>query len=561
MSNSPSELPAGPLGEKPTRVRWLIFALACGSSFVLYLHRYSWGFIKADIRDEFGWSEVQLGWLDSLFTVSYGVGQIPSGMLCDWFGPHGLLGSIILVWSLSMGLLALAGGYTTMVLARLMFGAGQAGCYPTLNKISKLWFPLSTRTSVQGWIATFFGRGGGAVSFVLFGTVLMGWLELTWRQSLVALMGIGILFGFVFIYFFRNRPEDHPWANQAEVDLVTGDDPEMSDATGTRLKWAQLLRSGNMWMFYVQQFTSAFADNIYTNWIPLFLLVVKGADVKSAGWMAALPLVGGAVGGMLGGMLQNRLIAKGCSRRWSRSWIGMIGKLLATVFMFTSLGFDSAVLIVSCFFLVKFFGDWSQPTVWGTVTDLAGRNSASVFASVNTVGSIAGFLAGPIMGGIILWYSQQVPVESETLAPKPMTAESHDERLDLWRVAFEDTTRKNLVAAASSGRLMTDDGRVDWQFRVTAENAFVSAIDGEPFPEGLRPNLCRFDGTRGRIHLVWSREPAASRITLDYDYRDYGSGWNALFIFLGVLYLISSLSWLFIDCTKKLEVTGVDESV
>jgi hypothetical protein len=96
---------------------------------------------------------------------------------------------------------------------------------------------------------------------------------------------------------------------------------------------------------------------------------------------------------------------------------------------------------------------------------------------------------------------------------------------------------------------------------VTSENAFVSAVDGEPFPEGLRPNLCRFDATRGRIHLVWSREPAASAITLDYNYRDYGSGWNALFIFLGVIYLISSLSWLFIDCTKKLEVTGVDEAV
>ena len=559
MSTPSSENLSGPVGDKPTRVRWLIFALACGSSFVLYLHRYSWGFIKADIRDEFGWSEVQLGWLDSLFTVSYGVGQIPSGILCDWFGPHGLLGSIILAWSLSMGLVALAGGYTTMVLARLMFGAGQAGCYPTLTKISKLWFPMSVRTSVQGWIATFFGRGGGAVSFILFGTVLMGWLELTWRQSLVVLMVIGVLFGFVFLFLFRNRPEDHWMANEAEVDLVTGDDPEVSEATGSRLKWGSVLRSGNMWMFYIQQFTSAFADNIYTNWIPLFLLVVKGADMKSAGWMSALPLVGGAIGGMLGGTIQNWLIARGGNRRWARSWIGMVGKLLATVFMFASLGFDSAVVIVGFFFLVKFFGDWSQPTVWGTVTDLAGRNAASVFASVNTVGSIAGFVAGPVIGGIILWYSQQLTIESESVASHPLTAESHDARLDLWKVSYQDTAHKNLVADQSGGRLVTEDG-VDWQFRVTSENAFVSAIDGEPVPEALQANLCRFDAMRGRIRLVWSREPAASQITLDYDYRDYGSGWNALFIFLGVIYLISSLSWLFVDCTKKLEVIGGDES-
>ena len=197
--------------------------------------------------------------------------------------------------------------------------------------------------------------------------------------------------------------------------------------------------------------------------------------------------------------------------------------------------------------------------MWGTVTDLAGRNAASVFASVNTVGSIAGFVAGPVIGGIILWYSQQLTIESESVASHPLTAESHDARLDLWKVSYQDTAQKNLVADQSGGRLVTEDG-VDWQFRVTSENAFVSAIDGEPVPEALQANLCRFDAMRGRIRLVWSREPAASQITLDYDYRDYGSGWNALFIFLGVIYLISSLSWLFVDCTKKLEVIGGDES-
>src|SRR5437867_1310855 len=85
--------------ERPTGVRYLVLVLACGISFVLYLHRYVAGFIKEDLRAEFGWDLVKLGWLDSMFNATYGLVQIPSGVLCDWFGARLLLGGSILLWS------------------------------------------------------------------------------------------------------------------------------------------------------------------------------------------------------------------------------------------------------------------------------------------------------------------------------------------------------------------------------------------------------------------------------------------------------------------------------
>src|SRR5438128_1626670 len=39
--------PEDPLqASRPTRVRWLIFLVAGAASWLLYLHRYSWGVIK-----------------------------------------------------------------------------------------------------------------------------------------------------------------------------------------------------------------------------------------------------------------------------------------------------------------------------------------------------------------------------------------------------------------------------------------------------------------------------------------------------------------------------------
>ena len=49
----------------------------------------------------------------------------------------------------------------------------------------------------------------------------------------------------------------------------------------------------------------------------------------------------------------------------------------------------------------KFFSDWSQPTVWGTCTDLGGRFSATVFGIINTAGTLGGVVM-PIVFGAVL---------------------------------------------------------------------------------------------------------------------------------------------------------------
>src|SRR5262245_2547514 len=99
-------------------------------SFLLYLHRYTWGILRVELSREFGWDNTTLGWLDSAFMVSYAAGQIPGGMLGDWFGPRLVLTGMALVWSLTMGGMALARSFSSMAGARALFGLAQAGCYP-----------------------------------------------------------------------------------------------------------------------------------------------------------------------------------------------------------------------------------------------------------------------------------------------------------------------------------------------------------------------------------------------------------------------------------------------
>ncbi|MBS0260758.1 MAG: MFS transporter, partial [Planctomycetes bacterium] len=380
-----------------------------GTSFLLYLQRFTWGFVKVELKNEFGWDKTTLGWLDSAFMFSYSGGQIPGGMLGDWFGPRIVLSSMIVLWSVALLVTAVVQGLYPMFASRVLFGLAQAGCYPNLNKITKIWFPPTERTYVQGWVASFFGRMGGAASFILFGTFMLGTWHLPWRSAVGALTGLGVLFGIAFFCFFRNTPRTHPWANAAEAELISAGDASATVATGSLLNWKSVLRQPVVQALLFQQFTCAFVDNFFSNWLPLYLDEVKGIQMASGGWMSALPLIGGAWGGMLaGGVLQGWLIHRTGNRRWSRSGIGLVGNLLAGVCLFSSLAFDNATHIVGVFFCLKFFADWAQPACWGATTDLGGRNAASLFALVNTAGSIAGFVSGPVMGSTIEFFGKRL---------------------------------------------------------------------------------------------------------------------------------------------------------
>ncbi|HVC94510.1 MAG TPA: MFS transporter [Pirellulales bacterium] len=400
-----AETVAGDGGAKPTNVRMLVLALSCGVSFVLYLHRYVWGFVKKDVQDEFGWNAETLGWLDGLFPASYGVSQIPIGMFCDWFGSHLLLGAMILAWSLALAGTAWANTPVSMAGVRLTFGLAQSGCYPALAKVSKNWFPVDVRSTAQGLIATFFGRGGGAMSFVLFGTVLVGWLEIPWRRAVGVFTLVGLAAGASFLLLFRNTPREHPWANAAEAELIAAGDPHAAYATRSRVRWAALLGSRTILFLFARSFASNMADVLFVYWVPLYLRTEKEAGISSAGWMAALPLVGGAFGGVASGMIQSHLIRSLGWRRWARATVGMTGKLLAAATIVSCAFPHDAMTVVCTFMAVKFFADCDQPAEWGALSDVAGRNAATVFACVNTVGSLGGFVAGPLMGSLLLSFS------------------------------------------------------------------------------------------------------------------------------------------------------------
>ena len=398
--------------QRPTRFRWVIFSLACGTSWLLYLHRYVFGLIKADVKKEFDLSNTELGMLDSAFAFAYSVFQIPFGIATDAFGVHFMLTGMIVLWCIGLGLHATASGFSGLRFGRFLLGFGQAGVFASLSSVTRTWFPASIRTTVQGWVGVFMGRTGGFTTFVLIGSVVLGVWALNWQTAVYALTAMGLVHAVIFFALYRNSPSSHPLVNAAEVELIA-DKPDPAQSEESRSRDTLSIRGMlagmsprsllNLGCLNVQAILSTIADNIFSAWIPLFLYEVHGLEYTQMGILSALPLLGGACGGALGGWLNDFLIRTTGSRRWARSLVGMTGKGTAGLLLLADLLFwyDDPYTFCYVLVLVKFFSDWSLTTGWGVVTDIGGRSTATVFAFNNAVASFFGAMLAPIMYGIM----------------------------------------------------------------------------------------------------------------------------------------------------------------
>ena len=269
MSNDSSTLL--PQTDRPTQFRKVVFVLACGTSWMLYLHRYVFGLIKPMLITEFGLTETELGLLDSGFSVFYAGSQVPMGLAIDSVGVRYMLTLSIYVWCIGLAMHALATGTSLLVGGRVVLGVGQSGVFAALSRLTRNWFPAASRTTVQGWVGVFFGRIGGVSANLLVATVMIGVYGFSWRLAVYILAMLGLAHGLAFFLLYRNSPGKHPLVNDAEVSLIE-ETPVGVDAVEAKPEPRMTIRemfsrmskrsTRNLFWLNGQTILSTIADNI-----------------------------------------------------------------------------------------------------------------------------------------------------------------------------------------------------------------------------------------------------------------------------------------------------------
>ena len=131
MTN-PYETPATePLAARPTRIRYLVVAMAVLLAMVTYLDRACISVLKPDIMGDLGLSEKQMGWVFSAFALAYAIFEIPTAWWADRTGTRQVLTRIVVWWSAFTIATAGAFNYVSLLVMRFLFGVGEAGAWPS----------------------------------------------------------------------------------------------------------------------------------------------------------------------------------------------------------------------------------------------------------------------------------------------------------------------------------------------------------------------------------------------------------------------------------------------
>ncbi len=384
----------------PTRTRYRILGVTTLAAVLLYLDRICISeIVKLDaFQSELGLSPEQIGAVLSSFFFAYALAQVPAGWLADRFGARRMMPVYIVLWSVCTVLTGLASGFVMLIIARLVFGVAQAGCYPTAGSLIKRWTPLQARGTASS-IVSVGGRIGGAIAPALTAWLLADYLE--WRGVLFLYGLSGLLVALAFSIEFRESPREHPRCDAAERELIEAGTAVASDTSPPPFPpLLPLVRSTTMWRMCALQYGINIGWVFLVTWLPTFLKDVKGVDPKVGGWMSTLVLVAGIAGMLCGGRVTD-FAAQRLGVRWGRSLPLIVCYAIAVLAYLSCLLWDSAWAFIAAASVVAFFTDLSVPAIWAYMQDVGGKNTAAVFGWGNMWGNL-GAATTPLLVPIVL---------------------------------------------------------------------------------------------------------------------------------------------------------------
>lgn len=312
------------------RIRWLLIFWMFVMSAIAYLDRVNISIAGGVIAREFHLDNVHLGWIFSSFVLGYALFQAPGGRLADRFGPRRIVTLGVVWWgvftALSASVPVMTGALWIMIGVRFALGMGEAVVYPASNRLVAKWIPSSERGIANGLIFTGVGAGAG-VTPPLIRYILENY---GWRWSFWFSAVVGLLAGLVWYFIARDIPEEHPWVDRQERELIEAglpQAPENHDSHRT-LPWSAILRSKDLLAMTASYFAYGYAAYIFFTWFFIYLSTVRGLNLKTSSYYAMLPFAAMAIGSLLGGYISDRL-TKLFGKRVGRCGIAMVGIGLA----------------------------------------------------------------------------------------------------------------------------------------------------------------------------------------------------------------------------------------
>jgi MFS transporter, ACS family, glucarate transporter len=363
-------------------------------AIITYVDRVCIAVAGPRMQDELGISPEAWGWVASIFFISYGAFEIPSGLLGDRIGPRKVLTRIVLWWSAFTSLTGVVSSYPVLLLVRFCFGMGEAGAYPNASTVIARWMPARLRARAWGvvWMTS---QIGAAISPLLVVPIMARY---GWRAAFFVFGFAGVLWAAAWYWWFRDWPHQKPGVSPAELREIGGS----LDAGHGGMPWGRALADGTFWRIALIGACYVYAIAFFQSWLQTYLVRGRGYT-EAALILSSLPYVVGAVANGAGGLLSDALV-----RRWGlktgRRTVGVIGLSIAALFMAATVVTTSNVWAL-VFLSLAYAGILlQQPNLCAVCLDTGRRHAGAVFGFMNTAAQVASATSS-IAFGYLVGYS------------------------------------------------------------------------------------------------------------------------------------------------------------
>ena len=380
-----------------SRVRYRVvgFMLALGA--VTYLDRACIATLAPDIRRDLGLSKDEMSWIYSAFAIAYAAFEIPTAWWADRMGTRRVLTRIVTWWSAFTMASAAAWNFGSLLVIRFLFGAGEAGAWPSMARTFSRWIPRSERGTIQGiFFAAAHVTGGLTPMIALAVAVLCGW-----RWTFVIFGLPGIVWAIAWHRWFRDDPEQHTAVSPAELEkIVAGREQSTGHHEGWAY-WRQLLRHRNTLPLCLMYFPNSFGFYFCITWLPDYLREQHGFESMRLGFFTGLPLLLSIVADLLGGLATDA-VTRRYGLRLGRVGVGAASYLVAGIAMLLATTTMHPELAAWCIATAVAASMFTLGASWGAVIDVGGSHTGVVSAAMNTSGQIGSVIC-PL---IVIWLQQ-----------------------------------------------------------------------------------------------------------------------------------------------------------
>ncbi len=362
-------------------------ALLCLLYLILFVNRVNIStaapFMKADLK----LTNTQLGLIFSAFAIPYALFQLIGGWIGDKFGARLTLSACCALVGVSTILTGAAAGFSSLFALRLALGFGEGAAFPTATRAMSGWTPVNKWGFAQG-ITHSFARLGNALTPPIMAALL---LFISWRGSFVVLGLLSFVWLFVWAWYFRNEPREHPAITEADLAELPALHFAQDSGVRKAIPWWPLAQ--RILPATIVDFCYGWTLWLFLSWIPTFFFENYHLNLQSSAMFSGGVLFAGVLGDMAGGLASDRLLRMTGSLLVARRAVIVTGFLGAFVFLVPVVLIHDLRIATVGLSLAFFSAELIVAPIWAIPMDIAPRYASSASGMMNFGFGVAGLVS------------------------------------------------------------------------------------------------------------------------------------------------------------------------